>query len=107
MVRFLATWGGVVAARQAGLACDRFRAMQAVILATSGTNSLQSRKTSGVQACCACAETSATAGVGAKAAAPSRLKMAALPASESSASFLGAAFFIGEPVPFGALDCEP
>ena len=37
---------------------------------------------------------------------PSRPKMAALPASESNASFLGAAFFIGEPVPFGlVLNC--
>jgi hypothetical protein len=73
--------------------------MQAVIFATSGTNWLQSRMTSGVQACCTCAETSAAAG--AKADAPrSRPRIAALPARENNATFLGRASFIGEP--FGA-----
>src|SRR6266699_5225770 len=51
---FLVLWcdGTVVAARQAGLSCERFLAMQAVILATSGTNSPHSRNASPWQACC-------------------------------------------------------
>jgi hypothetical protein len=78
--------------------------MQALTFATSGMNSLQSRIASGVQACCCCAEPCAAAGAGVKAAAQTRAKIAALAASQNDETFSSPAFFIGEPVPFGAWD---
>jgi hypothetical protein len=82
----------------------RFRLMQALIFATSGMNWLQSRMTSGVQACCCCGVPCAAAGAGANATAKTRLEIAALAASQHDETFLSPTFFIGEPVPFGAWD---
>jgi hypothetical protein len=70
--------------------------MQAVIFGTSGTNSLQSRKTSGVQACCASALTAADAG--AEPTVQARTKIAALAASQNVETFLCPTFVIGEPL---------
>src|ERR1700720_4591407 len=82
----------------------RFRLMQALIFATSGTNWLHSRMTSGVQACCCCGVPCAAAGAWANATARTRPEIATLAASQDDETFLSPAFFIGEPVPFGAWD---
>jgi hypothetical protein len=50
-----------IAVKQAALICARLAFMQAVIFATSGMNSEQSRMASGVQACWTSALTSALA----------------------------------------------
>jgi len=56
---------------RAGLMLARLWFMQTVIFATSGTNALQSRMTSGVQACCCSGVPCAAAGTGAKPPTPS------------------------------------
>jgi hypothetical protein len=73
--------------------------MQALIFATSGMNSLQSRSASGVQACCCCAEPCAAAEAGVKLTAPANPKTAAQAASHNDETFLSPAFFIAESVP--------
>jgi hypothetical protein len=73
--------------------------MQTEIFGISGTNALQSRMTSGVQACCCSGVPCAAAGAGMKPTAQTRPKMAALAASQDDETFRSPAFFIGEPVP--------
>jgi hypothetical protein len=75
--------------------------MQTVIFGISGTNALQSRMTSGVQACCCSGVPCAAAGVGAKPTTQTRVRIATLAASQNVETFLSPAFFMGEPVPFG------
>jgi hypothetical protein len=94
------------ASRQAWLILDRFRAMQTLIFATSGMNWLQSRMTSGVQACCCCGVPCAAAGAGANPTAKTRPKTAALAVGQDDETFLISAFFIGEPRSFGD-GCAP
>jgi hypothetical protein len=76
--------------------------MQTVIFGISGTNALQSRMTSGVQACCCSGVPCAAAGAGTKPTTQTRLRIAALVASQNDETVVSPAFFMGKPVPFGA-----
>src|SRR6516162_5420651 len=83
-----------MAARQAGLSWARLRLMQAWIFATSGMNSLQSRKASGWQACCCCGVPCAAAGVG-----KPKASQRAASASADEETMMGRVFVIvGVPV---------
>src|ERR1700680_1676473 len=73
--------------------------MQTVIFATSGTNALHSRMTSGVQACCCSGVPCAAAGAGAKPTIQAMPRIAAPVASRDVETFFCPSVFIGEPVP--------
>jgi hypothetical protein len=87
-----------MAAAQVALTRDRFRFMQAVIFATSGTNSLQSLMTSGVQACCTSGLTSASAGAEPKARTEPSPRSTAPAANHDDVSFLSSTFFMDQSV---------
>jgi hypothetical protein len=80
--------------------------MQTVIFGISGTNALQSRMTSGVQACCCSGVPCAEAGAGAKPTAPTKPRATAAATNQNVEIFLRRAFFINEPVPCLGVDCK-